>query len=150
MWATVLSQLSLWNISLQTQRSLLSALHKISVSSVSFISLCTLGGSPHCSDNRADQSLRFRPHKQKQCFFPPSSSASSQEYLRPDGSTENDRKHCSSYSRPIDGAWHSPKTEKKRWRMGARKPESFVWTVNEVELLLQHTLNYKWVLKVSE
>ena len=39
------------------------------------------------------------------------------EYLRPDGSTENDRKSCSSYSGPIGGAWHSPKTEKKRRSM---------------------------------
>ena len=39
----------------------------------------------------------------KQSFFPPSSSALFQEYLRPYGSAANDRKRCSSYSRPIDG-----------------------------------------------
>ena len=82
--------------------------------------------------------------------------------LHPYGPTENDRKRCSSYSRPIGGTWNSPKTEKKRWSMliklsrckqtdsrrrnwtqqeedemaSARKPESFVWTDNEVELRL--------------
>ena len=45
------------------------------------------------------------------------SSESFQEYLRPYGSTENDWKRCSSYSRPIGGAWNSPKTEKKRRSM---------------------------------
>ena len=99
-------------------------------------------------------------------FF--SSSASFQGYLHPYGSTENDRKRCSSYSRPIGGAWHSQKwrrrdgacakslhaenkqaveeeTEhKKKTKMAsARKPESFVWTNNEVKLLLWLTLNYK-------
>ena len=33
---------------------------------------------------------------------------------------------------------------KKKMKMAsARKPESFVWPMNEVELLLQLTLNYK-------
>ena len=49
----------------------------------------------------------------KQSFFPPSSSASFQECLRPYGSTENECNRCSSYFRPIGGAWNSPKTEKK-------------------------------------
>ena len=56
--------------------------------------------------NRSHQSLvyfRGHPDGRKQSFFPLSSSASFQEYLRPDGSTENDRKRCSSYSRPIGG-----------------------------------------------
>ena len=48
---------------------------------------------------------------------PLSSSASFQEYLRPNGSTVNDSTRCSSYSRPIGGAWKSPKTEKKRRSM---------------------------------
>ena len=37
-------------------------------------------------------------------------------------------------------------TEHKKKKMkvaGARKPESFVWAVNDVELLLRLTLNYK-------
>ena len=33
--------------------------------------------------------------------------------------------------------------KKKIKKASARKPESFVWTVNEVELLLRHTLNYR-------
>ena len=70
------------------------------------------GGNPWKMEGR--WKVRGRPHVRKQSFFPPSSSASFQEYLRPHGSTENDRKHCSSYSRPIDGAWDSPKTEKRR------------------------------------
>ena len=38
--------------------------------------------------------------------------------LRPDGSTENDSSFSfSSYSRPIGGAWNSPKMEKKRRSM---------------------------------
>ena len=41
----------------------------------------------------------------KMIFFPLSSLASFQEYLRPYGSTENNRKRYSSYSRPIDGAY---------------------------------------------
>ena len=45
-------------------------------------------------------------------FFPRSSSALFQEYLRSNGSTVNPTR-CSSYSRPIGGAWNSPKTEKK-------------------------------------
>ena len=70
---------------------------------------------------------------------------------------------------PIVGTWNSPKMEKKRRRMpiklarcnkqtvdgetehnekktkmaSARKPESFVWTDNEVELLLRLTLDNK-------
>ena len=36
------------------------------------------------------------------------------------------------------------KHNKKKMKMtSARKPESFVWTDNEVELLLRLTLNYK-------
>ena len=36
------------------------------------------------------------------------------------------------------------KQNKKKMKMAiARKPESFAWTVNEVELLLRLTLNYK-------
>ena len=36
------------------------------------------------------------------------------------------------------------KHNKKKTKMAAaRKPELFVWTVNEVELLLRITLNYK-------
>ena len=83
-------------------------------------------------------------------------------------STENDRKRCSSYSRPLGGDIHQKwrrrdgacalsfgavnkptvdgETEhnKKKMKMAsARKPESFVWTVNEVKLLLRLTLNYK-------
>ena len=76
--------------------------------------------------------------------------------------TENDRKHCSSYSihqkrRRRDGACalslHAvnrqtvdgeTKHKKKKMKMArARKPELFVWTGNEVELLLQLTLDYK-------
>ena len=33
--------------------------------------------------------------------------------------------------------------KKKMKIASARKPESFVWTVNEAELLLRLTLNYK-------
>ena len=90
----------------------------------------------------------------KQSFFPPSPSASFQEYLCPDGSTENDRKRCSSYSslqvaldihqkrrrrdracalslhavnkQTVDG---ETEHKKKKMKMAsARKPESFVWT----------------------
>ena len=90
-------------------------------------------------------------------------------YLRPDESTENDQKCCSSDSslyvapgihqkqtrgdgactlslravnkQTIDG---ETKHSKKKMKMAsARKPESFMWTVNEVELLLGLTLNYK-------
>ena len=57
------------------------------------------------------------PHVPKQSFFPLSSSTSFQLYLRPNWSTVNDSTHCSSYSSPINGAWNSPKTEKKRWSM---------------------------------
>ena len=53
----------------------------------------------------------------KTIFLPPSSSASFQEYLRPNGSIVNDSTRCSSYSRPIGGAWNSPKTEAKRRSM---------------------------------
>ena len=43
-----------------------------------------------------------------------------------------------------------PKTTKKKMKMAsARKPELFVWTDNEVELLLQLTLDYK-VSKLKE
>ena len=69
--------------------------------------------------------------------------------------------------RPIGGMWNSPKAEKKRRNMhmklvykqtidretvhnkkktkmaSARKPELFVWTDNEVQLLLWLTLDYK-------
>ena len=69
--------------------------------------------------------------------------------------------------RPIGGMWNSPKAEKKRRNMHmklvykqtidretvhnkkktkmacARKPELFVWTDNEVQLLLWLTLDYK-------
>ena len=47
-------------------------------------------------------------------FFPSSALASFQEYLRPNGSIVNDSTCCSSYSRPIGGAWNSPKMEMKR------------------------------------
>ena len=47
----------------------------------------------------------------------------------------------------VDG---ETKHNKKKMKMAsARKPESFVWTVNEVELLLRLTLNYK-VIKLQE
>ena len=52
-----------------------------------------------------------RPHGRKRSFFAPSSSSFFKEYLHPYGSTENDRKHCSSYSRHLGGTWHSPKEE---------------------------------------
>ena len=52
--------------------------------------------------------LRPCPHVPKQ-YSPPCSLASFQEYLRPNGSTENDSKCSSSYSRPIGGTWNSPK-----------------------------------------
>ena len=54
---------------------------------------------------------------QKNLFFPPSSLASFQEYSHTKGSAENDSTSCSSYSRPIGGAYNSPKMEKKRWSM---------------------------------
>ena len=41
----------------------------------------------------------------------------------------------------VDGETEHKKKKKKM--ASARKPESFVWTVNEVELLLRLTLNYK-------
>ena len=89
--------------------------------------------------------------------------------MRTHGSTENERKGCSSYSRPIDGAWHSPKMEKKTQSKRREfslciqtdcRGESehnnnkttmvctgrtgfFVWTDNEVEMLLRLTLDYK-------
>ena len=62
---------------------------------------------------------RGRPHERKQSFFPPSSSASFQEYLRP-YTEKHQKKRCSSYSRDIDGAWHSPKSEKKRRSMHSK------------------------------
>ena len=113
-------------------------------------------------------SLRPCPHIPKQSFFPPSFTASFQEYLHPDGSSENDSKRCSSYSRLIGGTWNKKKQSwrdracalslhavnkqtvdketkhnKKKMKMAcARKPESFVCTDNEFELL-QLTLDYK-------
>ena len=60
--------------------------------------------------------------------------------------------------RPIGSAWNSPKTEKKTRSMriklaehnkkkmkmaSARKPQSFVSSGNEVEILLRLTLNYE-------
>ena len=113
---------------------------------------------------------QFRAHPQvwKQSFFPPSSSASFQEYFRPHRATENDSKRCISYFRPTgdteihhrrrrrDGACSlslrsvykqtvDGETEhnKKKMKMACTmRTESFVWTVNEVELLLWLTLNY--------
>ena len=109
----------------------------------------------------------------KMIFLPPtrgslSSLASFQEHLHPNRSTVNDSTCCSSYSRPIGSAWNSPKTEKKRRHMhiklahckqtvnretkhnkkkmkmaSTRKPEAFVWTDNEAELLLRLMLDYK-------
>ena len=47
----------------------------------------------------------------------------------------------------LDG--ETEQNKKKMKMASARKPESFVWTGNEVELLLRLTLNYK-VSKLQE
>ena len=54
--------------------------------------------------------LKPCPHVPKQSFSRPSFLTSLQEYLRPNGSIVND---SYSFSRPIGGAWSSPKIEKK-------------------------------------
>ena len=43
--------------------------------------------------------------------------------------------------RTVEGEFENKK--KKTKMASARKPEAFVWTVNEVELLLRLTLDYK-------
>ena len=58
------------------------------------------------------------------------------------------RRHraCALSSRAVNKQTVEGETEhnKKKMKMAtARKPESFVWTINEVELLLRLTLNYK-------
>ena len=48
---------------------------------------------------------------------------------------------CAVNKQTVEG---ETKHKKKRMQMArARKPESFVWTDNEVELLLRLSLNYK-------
>ena len=87
--------------------------------------------SPHSVNNLrlANELNEFYCHFESRCtktiFFPPSNLASCQEYLRPNGSIVNKSTRCSSYSRPIGGAWNSPKTEKKRRR---RRGEALLHT----------------------
>ena len=54
---------------------------------------------------------------------------------------EHAHKACAANKQTVDG--ETEHNKKKMKMASARKPESFVWTVNEVELLLRLTLNYK-------
>ena len=73
-------------------------------------------------------------------------------------STEKDSTRCSSYSRPIGGAWNSPKTEKMRRSMRKKlarckqtdsRLRNRTQEDNEVELLLWLALNYNTSKKGS-
>ena len=52
----------------------------------------------------------------------------------PYGSPENDQKRCCSYSRPIDGACNSPKTEKKRRSNQPKQCKKFSYTQKSVSV----------------